>query len=195
MTGHYDTKIMADRVFVGANDGGSSTGFLLEMARLFCAESLAKKTFIWFGWTARKPSRTGRRDDSLYGSRHLAKRWQEDGTLARIKAMINVDMIGDADLTMVHEWNSTPWLRKLVWETAEALGYAAAFFNAGRRDRRRPYSIPSGRRSRPGLDRFRIRSAEQPGGTRSRTQSTSCLPQSFQVIGNVLLKVLAKLEN
>ena len=72
-----------DRVFVGANDGGSSTGFLLEMARVLCGKPRKNDRVCSFGWTAKKPSRTGPQDDSLYGSRHLAKRWQDDGTLRR----------------------------------------------------------------------------------------------------------------
>ena len=31
--GHYDTKLFREFTFVGANDGGSSTAFLLELAR------------------------------------------------------------------------------------------------------------------------------------------------------------------
>ena len=32
--------------------------------------------------------------DSLYGSRDLEAKWAADGTLSRVKALINVDMIG-----------------------------------------------------------------------------------------------------
>jgi glutaminyl-peptide cyclotransferase len=121
ITGHYDTKIMSGIRFVGANDGGSSTGFLMELARVLPKQGLNDDVYlVWFDgeeavaeWTA---------TDSLYGSRHLAERWQRDGTASRIKALINVDMIGDKDLDLVYEISGTGWLRELVWRTAEELG-------------------------------------------------------------------------
>ena len=65
--------------------------------------------------------------DSVYGSRHLAERWAADGTLPRVKALINVDMIGDRELELVNEVNSAEGLRKLVWDTAAELGYSKHF--------------------------------------------------------------------
>ena len=37
IAGHYDTKIFREFPFVGANDGGSSTAFLIELARVLKA--------------------------------------------------------------------------------------------------------------------------------------------------------------
>src|ERR1039458_6269544 len=65
--------------------------------------------------------------DSLYGSRHLAERWAADSTLSRIKALINVDMIGGKNLDIMNEENSSLALRKLIWGTAERLGYGKYF--------------------------------------------------------------------
>ena len=126
LTGHYDTKKMAGMRFVGADDGGSSTAFLLEMAET--VEGMPHDDdidLVWFDgeeafgeWSA---------TDSLYGSRHLAERWAGDGTLSRIKALINVDMIGGKDLHVMNEENSSPALRKLIWSTAEHTGYGRYF--------------------------------------------------------------------
>jgi len=130
LTGHYDTKKMAGMRFVGADDGGSSTAFLLEMAET--EQDMPHKDdlyLVWFDgeeafgqWSA---------TDSLYGSRHLAERWAGDGTLGRIKALINVDMIGGRDLHIMNEDNSSPALRKQIWNTAERLGYGKYFDEAG----------------------------------------------------------------
>jgi glutaminyl-peptide cyclotransferase len=130
LTGHYDTKKMAGMRFVGADDGGSSTAFLLEMAET--EQDMPHKDdlyLVWFDgeeafgqWSA---------TDSLYGSRHLAERWAADGTLGRIKALINVDMIGGKDLHIMNEDNSSPALRKQIWSTAERLGYGKYFDEAG----------------------------------------------------------------
>src|SRR5206468_12186932 len=91
------SKYFPGRKFVGANDGGSSTGFLLEMARVLAGQPRTDDVYlVWFDgeeafgeWSS---------TDSLYGSRHLAERWRTDGTLRKIKALINVDMIGDKNL-------------------------------------------------------------------------------------------------
>ena len=128
ITGHYDTKLMPSGKFVGANDGGSSAGFLLEMARTLCKAPRRNDVYlVWFDgeeavveWTA---------SDSLYGSRHLAEKWQKEGTLKRLKALINVDMIGDRDLSIVRETTSDPALVRLIWQTAAELGYTKQFGN------------------------------------------------------------------
>jgi glutaminyl-peptide cyclotransferase len=193
LTGHYDTKLMEDRVFVGANDAGSSTGFLLEMARVLCGKP--SKNDVYLVWLdGEEAIRNWAPDDSLYGSRHLARRWQDDGTLHRIKALINVDMIGDADLSVVHEWNSTPWLRKLVWDTAGSLGYSRHFsvLDGAIEDDH----IPFLRAGAPALDLIDFEYGSQNAWWHTEQDTIDKLsPRSFQVIGNVLLKVLSKLEN
>jgi glutaminyl-peptide cyclotransferase len=193
LTGHYDTKLFDGQIFVGANDGGSSTGFLLEMARVLCGKP--SKNDIYLVWLdGEEAIRNWTADDSLYGSRHLAKRWKEDGTLARVKALINVDMIGDGDLTLMHEWNSTASLRKLVWDTAASLGYSAHFptSDGAIEDDHMPF-LQAGA---PALDLIDF--SYGPGNSWWHTDQDTIdklSAQSFQVVGNVLIKVLAKLEN
>jgi glutaminyl-peptide cyclotransferase len=193
ITGHYDTKLMEDRIFVGANDAGSSTGFLLEMARVLCGKPRKNEVFlVWLD--GEEAVQTWAPDDSLYGSRHLAQRWQREGTLSRIKGLINVDMIGDSDLNVVHEWNSTPWLRKLVWETAAALGYSQHFsvLDGAIEDDH----IPFLRAGAPALDLIDFSYGPQNAWWHTEQDTVDKLSaRSFQVVGNVLLKVLAKLEN
>lgn len=192
-TGHYDTKVMTDRVFVGANDAGSSTAFLLEMARVLCGHPRKNDVFlVWLD--GEEAMRTWTSEDSLYGSRHLVRVWQQDGTLARIKAVINVDMIGDRDLTLVHEWNSTPWLRKLVWDTAAELGYSKHFsiMESAIEDDHMPFL----RAGAPALDLIDFDYG--PGNSWWHTEQDTIdklSANSFQVVGNVLMKVLTKLEN
>jgi len=128
LTGHYDTKKMAGVRFVGADDGGSSTGFLLEMAETL--QGMPHDDDIDLVWFDGEEAFGQWSDtDSLYGSRHLAERWAADGTLSRIKALINVDMIGGKDLHVMNEENSSASLRKLIWSTAERTGYGKYFDN------------------------------------------------------------------
>ncbi len=58
----------------------------------------------------------------MYGSRHLAKKWSADGTNARLKALINIDMIGQKDLHVVYEMGSAATVRNMVWNTGAGDG-------------------------------------------------------------------------
>jgi glutaminyl-peptide cyclotransferase len=127
VSGHYDTKRFPFR-FVGANDAGSSTGLLLELARAMKDESFSHDIYLVF-FDGEEAFGEWSDQDSLYGSRHLAAKWRADGTLARLKALINVDMIGDRDLKIVHEAYSSEPLRRLVWQIAAELGYGAHFLS------------------------------------------------------------------
>jgi Zn-dependent M28 family amino/carboxypeptidase len=126
ISGHYDTFSRPGLHFVGAHDGGSSTGFLLALARLLSEDE--RKDPVWLVFFDGEESfRRWSGDDHTYGSRRLAAQWRRDGTAKRIKALINVDMIGDADLRLAYESRSTPWLRDLVRRTGNRLGYGRVF--------------------------------------------------------------------
>ncbi|HVV47248.1 MAG TPA: M28 family peptidase, partial [Bryobacteraceae bacterium] len=77
ITGHYDTKKMPG--FLGANDGGSSTGTLLELARVLAGRPRVDDLYIVF-FDGEEAVRDWTATDSVYGSRHLAKKWSADGT-------------------------------------------------------------------------------------------------------------------
>ncbi len=130
LTGHFDTKLFpAPRKFVGASDGGSSTGLLLEMARALQGEKRTDDVYLVFfdGEEAIREEWAG--EDNLYGSRHLAEKWRADGTLRKIKALINVDMIGDAHLNIKKETNGSAAINAVVWKAAADLGYKAYFLD------------------------------------------------------------------
>lgn len=128
VTGHFDTKYFPRRHFVGADDGGSSTGLLLELARAEAHQPRVDDLYIVF-FDGEEAFGEWTDTDSIYGSRHLAERWRKDGTLTRLKAMILVDMIGDKNLDIQQEANSNAALRKLVWSAAADLGYHAYFID------------------------------------------------------------------
>lgn len=123
VTGHYDTKNIPMVNFAGANDGGSSAGFLLEFARVIANSKHRDDIYVVFfdgeealgNWTD---------TDSRYGSRHLSAKWLADGTLPHIRALINVDMIGDKDLDLADDENSSQSLRTKLKSIADRLGYA-----------------------------------------------------------------------
>ena len=126
ISGHYDTLRMPAIEFVGANDGGSSAGFLLALAEILSEKRLHDNVWLAF-FDGEEAIVRWQGVDHTYGSRHQAAQWSLDGAAERIKALINVDMIGDADLRLLYEEQSTPWLRELIWSTGVQLGYEDLF--------------------------------------------------------------------
>jgi Zn-dependent M28 family amino/carboxypeptidase len=127
LSGHYDTKVF-DFPFVGANDGGSSTAWVLEMARATSDLKLQHSLeFILFDGEEAVVEWTD--TDSLYGSRYDVDRRVKEGSLNQLKALILVDMIGDRDLNIPREVQSTDWITDEIWNTARTLGYQRNFLD------------------------------------------------------------------
>lgn len=128
---HYDTKYLEDEVFVGANDAGSSTAVALELARVLAAMSPEERgfphtlQFAFFDGEEAVVEWEG--NDNTYGSRHFVERLQATGQVKRVKAMILLDMVGDADLSIPKEYQSSAWLANILHDTARELGYGAHF--------------------------------------------------------------------
>ncbi len=131
--GHYDTVYpLRNSGFVGANDGGSSTAILLEYANQLRGGGAGKKRdgySVWLVWTdGEEAVRQWSNTDSVYGARHLAEKWEKDGTLKQVKALMVMDMIGDADLDIVRDTKGAPWLLDLIYAAAERGGYQSHFY-------------------------------------------------------------------
>ena len=118
---HYDTKLMEGKSFVGANDPGSSSGLVLELARVL-ADRKDDLDYWFIFLDGEEAFVEWSTFDSTYGSRHLAKKWKEEGIAPRIRALILLDMIGDKNLDIYYETNSTPSLMNLFWDTAMKIG-------------------------------------------------------------------------
>jgi len=127
--GHYDTVYpLRNSGFVGANDGGSSTAILLEYANQLRGKKRDGYS-VWLVWTdGEEAVRQWTDTDSVYGARHLAEKWEKDGTLKKIKALIVMDMIGDADLDIARNTAGAPWLLDLIYAAAERGGYQSHFY-------------------------------------------------------------------
>ncbi len=98
---HYDTKLYEKFEFVGANDGGSSTGLLIELARVLAERPAAASRIelVFFdGEEAFGTNITGK--DGLYGSRHYAAEWLARPPRERPRWGVLLDMVGDADLNL-----------------------------------------------------------------------------------------------
>ena len=124
---HYDTKRIAN--FVGADDSGSSTGVLLELARLLCARKNAVTIWLAFLDGEEAFNMNWVDPDNTYGSRQMAASLALSGELRRVKAMILVDMVGPDKPVFKRETHSTSWLTDIVWSTAARIGYGNVFVN------------------------------------------------------------------
>ena len=132
-TGHYDTKMLKDSVFVGASDGASSAAMLIELARVFKDRTREfTYEFVWLDgeeafcmeWSeCGKPGSP----DNTYGSRYYVQSAEKAGAASSIKANVLVDMVGDKDLRIMRETQSTKWLVDIVWAAAKRLGHGAIF--------------------------------------------------------------------
>jgi len=121
LASHYDTKLMEGKNFLGANDGGSSTGLLIELARVLAANK--DPLDYWFVFLDGEEAFVEWSTfDSTYGSRHLAKRWKAEGVVPKIRDFILLDMIGDKELDILYDTSSTKHLMDLVFETAKKIG-------------------------------------------------------------------------
>jgi peptidase M28-like protein len=124
---HYDTKDLAGIAFVGANDGASGVAVLLELARVTAGDpgSAALELVFFDGEEAFGANIT--EVDGLYGSKALAQRMAGDGSLAQVKAVVEVDMVGDSDLNLALDLRSAPAMRQAYERAAARLGFPAPF--------------------------------------------------------------------
>jgi Zn-dependent M28 family amino/carboxypeptidase len=121
IAGHYDTKLFREFPFVGANDGGSSAAFLVELARVLKARQNAITIEILFLDGEEAVRHDWADPDHTYGSRHYVEAAKKAGTLSDVRALILVDMIGDRNLVLKREANSTRWLTDTIWGAAKRL--------------------------------------------------------------------------
>jgi Zn-dependent M28 family amino/carboxypeptidase len=185
--GHYDTKHYTELRFVGANDGGSSAGLLLELTRRLAAWPREYTYWIvWFDGEEAFVSWTP--TDSLYGSRRLAAELAREGRLPR--AVIIVDMIGDRDLGILRDTYSTPWLRDIVWASAARLGHGRHFLatEMAVEDDHAPFL-------RAGVPGLLLIDFDYPPWHTAGDTLDKVSAQSLAVVGDVVLDALPSIEH
>jgi Peptidase family M28 len=193
---HYDTLRLAG--FVGADDGGSSTALLLEVAHDLCGRP--SPLTVWIAFLDGEEDQTNFADqqqaqttwsdnNSTFGSRELAAKLELSGQLKCVRAVILADMIGDRQLDLKRETNSTPWLTDLVWQTADRLGYRQYFLNdsiAVEDDH-----IPFLRRGVPAVDLIDF---DYPYWHTTQDTLDKVSAKSVAIVGHVILETVAALE-
>jgi hypothetical protein len=124
---HYDTKRIDN--FVGADDAGSSTAVMLELARLLCSQHNKYAVWIAFFDGEEAVNLNWQDPDNRYGSREMAARLSTSGDLPKVRAFLLADMVGGHNALFKRETNSTKALVDLLWSTAARLGYTTVFAN------------------------------------------------------------------
>src|SRR5216110_359307 len=123
---HYDTKMFDTIQFVGANDGGSSTGLLLEFARVLGQHpNLAAKVELVF-FDGEEAYENFSETDGLYGSRYFARQLEANGA-KQFRAGILFDMVGDRSLNITLPADSPVEMARDIFASAEALKLRSYF--------------------------------------------------------------------
>ena len=125
LASHFDTKLFRDIRFVGASDGASSTAALIELARVIKARGSLPFTIELLFLDGEEAVIEWQGNDNTYGSRHYVEAARKSGSLKSLRALILLDMVGDRNLTIRRESNSTRWLTDIVWGAAKKLGHRA----------------------------------------------------------------------
>jgi Zn-dependent M28 family amino/carboxypeptidase len=188
IAGHYDTKRFREFSFVGANDGGSSAAFLIELARVLRARQNALTVELLFldgeeavvEWTG---------TDHTYGSRHYVEVARRERTLTTLKAMLLVDMIADRDLRIKKDANSTIWLTNMIWDAARREKLTEYF--PGESTQVEDDHLPFIQAGVPAVD---IIDLEYPAWHTAADTLDAVSARSLQIVGDVLISALPQIE-
>jgi glutaminyl-peptide cyclotransferase len=125
---HYETNYpLRDTAFVGANDGACTSALLIEFGQYFRTHPPQGYSVYLVFFDGEEAVKTwDSNHDALYGSRHLAAKWYNDGTLAKIKGFLLADMIGDKNLDIDLDGNSDPRMIELLKLAAKNTRHLAA---------------------------------------------------------------------
>ncbi len=192
---HYETNYPLRNIgFVGANDGGSTTGLLIEIANEIRGKVQDGYSVWLVFFDGEEAIQQWQGTDNTYGSRHLAAKWGADGTLRRIKAFLLADMLGDKDLDVQRETQSTPWLSNLVMQAARNTGHAKYFFAQSQAEE--DDHIPFVSRGAPSIDiidsDYGPHTPELPDGYHHTAQDTmdKISAKSLTIAGDVFLETI-----
>jgi Zn-dependent M28 family amino/carboxypeptidase len=190
LASHYDSKYFEDFPFLGANDGGSSSALVLELARILAIDNPTEHT-LWFvffdgeeafdDWTS---------TDSLYGSREFVGMLKARNWLHRIDALILLDMVGEKDLVLRKDVNSTNWLNALIWDTASQMGHEDIFRmrgSTGAQDDHIPFA-------QEGVSVVDIIDLDYAHWHRQEDTLDKLSSENLEIVGNVILGSLTAIS-
>lgn len=186
---HYDTKLFREFRFVGANDAASSTAAVLELARVLKARSHEFTIELLFFDGEEASVDWYRNNDNTYGSRRYVETARKTGALAGLKALVLLDMIGDRNLTIRRDSNSTRWLTETIWASATKLGYRATFL--AEETTIDDDHVPFLRAGVPSVD---IIDLDYEAWHTAQDDLDHVSARSLQIVGDVVLDALPQIE-
>jgi len=186
---HYDTKLFRELRFVGASDGASSTAAVLELGRVLKGRQNEFTIDLLFFDGEEAVVDWYRSNDNTYGSRRYVEAARAAGTLGGLKALILLDMIGDRNLTIRRDSNSTPWLTDAVWASAARLGHRPSFLSEDTTidDDHMPFV-------RAGIPSVDIIDLDYPAWHTAQDDLDHVSARSLQIVGEVVLDALPQIE-
>jgi Zn-dependent M28 family amino/carboxypeptidase len=200
ISSHYDTKLFKEFQFVGADDGGSSTGALMELARVLATSGQKPRFTYWFVFFDGEEAfckeweqcKNNGEPDNTYGSRHFVAQLKMKNEVKRVRAMILLDMIGFKDLEFGRDDDmSTKWLVDTIWDTAKERGYGRQFLSMNEGvggDDHEPFV-------KAGIDSVDIiQLASYPYWHTADDTLDKISPQSLKIVGEVVLASLPRIE-
>jgi glutaminyl-peptide cyclotransferase len=184
---HYDSKKIDN--FVGADDGGSSTAVMLEVARNLCAQHGRYQVWIAFFDGEEAVNVEWKDPDNRYGSRQMAAKLNMSGDLKNVRAFILADIVGSRELRLKRDSNSDKLLTDLVWSTATRLGYSGVFVNT-------PTAIDDDHQSfgTRGVKTVDIIDLEIPYWHTPQDTLDKISSKSLAVVGHVILESVKQLQ-
>jgi len=195
LASHYETNYpLKDINFVGANDGACTTALLIEIGE-YLRTHPPDGYSVWLVFDdGEEAIREWSDSDSLYGTRHLAAKWSKDGTIPKIKAFLLADMIGDKDLNIDRDSNSTPWLLDMLKVAAKNTGHASYVFKNDQT--LNDDHLPFKQRNVPVLDLIDIdygpHNSQTPDGYHHTAQDTmdKISPRSLQISADLFMEMI-----
>jgi glutaminyl-peptide cyclotransferase len=188
LASHFDTKLFRDIRFVGASDGASSTAALIELARVLKARKALPFTYELLFLDGEEAVIEWQGNDNTYGSRYYVDAARKSGSLKALRALILLDMIGDRNLTIRRESNSTRWLTDIVWATAKKLGHQQFMDEETTVE---DDHIPFLKAGVPALD---IIDLDYPQWHTAQDTIDAVAARSLQIVGDVVVASLPQIE-
>jgi glutaminyl-peptide cyclotransferase len=189
LASHFDTKVFREFRFVGASDGASSTAALLELARVLKARPQLPFTIELLFLDGEEATGEWREPDNTYGSRHYVEVARKAGTLKSLRTLILLDMIGDRQLNIRRESQSTPWLTDIVWNVAKRLGHQGSFIAE-----EMPVEDDHIHFLKAGVPAIDIIDLDYPAWHTAKDTLDAVSARSLQIVGDVVVAALPEIE-
>lgn len=196
LASHFDTKSGISKDFQGANDSGSSSGVLLELARILSERGPFETEFLIVFFDGEECRKEYGPHDGLHGSRRLAKQIYEAGGAKLVEGVILLDMVGDKNLKIDVPRNSSGVLVKGLFFAAHELGVRPQFGlgQGSILDDHVPFLIAG----MPAIDLIDFEYGSASGSNNYWHTTNDTLDklsvESMQTVGDVVLKMVENLQ-